>query len=373
MKPKSKLTLARPGRRNRRQFLKQLASMGIAATVFPGMTRPAAASADSKNLSVFAWAGYEYPEFYPQYLKKYGNKPDYSFYADEEEAFQKVRAGYRPDISFPCSNVMRRWRDAGLVSPLDTSRIEHWDDIYPQFLDISGVQLDGKYYLMPWDWGFSSVIYRTDLVDPKEESYSLLLDDRYAGRIAMYNSVDAIAAVSGGLAGVENPMVMNDDEIERARAVMEEIHERTLFYWSDITEIYQALATGEVVAAWAWSEALPAMQENNIPVKFIRPREGLWTYVCGLCLHTIAPEKEQAAYDFLSSMLSPESGLLLMDWYSYGHANRKSIELLDPEARAAFPIRDPEKFFSESNYYNEIPPATRKKLVAIFNEVKAGF
>lgn len=357
-------------RRSRRRFLKQLASMGVAATVLPVMPRPASAAA---NLNVFSWAGYEYPEFYPQYLEKHGAEPDFSFYADEEEAFQKVRAGYRPDISLPCSSLMRRWRDAGLVSPLDTSRIEHWDDIYPQFLSISGVQLDGEYYLMPWDWGFSSVIYRTDLVQPKEQSYSLLLDERYAGRIALYNSVDAMAAVAGGLAGVDDPMVMNDDEIARTRVVMEQLHERTLFYWSDITEIYQALATGEVVAAWAWSEALPAMREDDIPVAFIQPKEGLWTYICGLCLHNVAAEKEQAAYDFLSAMLSTESGLVLMDYYSYGHANRKSIDLLEPEARAAFPIQDPVGFFADSNYYNEIPPATRAKLVAIFNEVKAGF
>ena len=59
-------------------------------------------AADS-DLIVFDWGGYEDPGFFGAYVEKYGDSPTYSFFSDEEEAFQKVRAGFRADLGHPCS------------------------------------------------------------------------------------------------------------------------------------------------------------------------------------------------------------------------------------------------------------------------------
>ena len=46
------------------------------------------------QIIVFDWGGYEDPAFFTTYVDKYGGSPEYSFFSDEEEAFQKVRAGF---------------------------------------------------------------------------------------------------------------------------------------------------------------------------------------------------------------------------------------------------------------------------------------
>ena len=59
----------------------------------------------------FTWGGYDSPEFTQNYRDKHGGDPVYSFFADEEEAFNKMRAGFTPDLAFPCYGSIPKWAD----------------------------------------------------------------------------------------------------------------------------------------------------------------------------------------------------------------------------------------------------------------------
>ena len=85
-------------------------------------------AADSE-LIVFDWGGYEDEMFFQDYMEKYGEPPTYSFFSDEEEAFQKVRAGFRADLGHPCSQSVVKWRNAGIIVPIDTSRLKNWSKV----------------------------------------------------------------------------------------------------------------------------------------------------------------------------------------------------------------------------------------------------
>jgi spermidine/putrescine transport system substrate-binding protein len=48
---------------------------------------------------VFDYAGFEDPAFHSKYVEKHGVSPTYAFFGDEEEAFQKLRSGFRSDVT----------------------------------------------------------------------------------------------------------------------------------------------------------------------------------------------------------------------------------------------------------------------------------
>ena len=75
--------------------------------------------AEDKDLIVFDWSGYEAPEFHPAYTEKHGDEPTFTFFGDEEEAFQKIRSGFKTDLAHPCSQSVVKWREAGLLQPLE--------------------------------------------------------------------------------------------------------------------------------------------------------------------------------------------------------------------------------------------------------------
>ena len=83
--------LAGEGRLTRRQITQALAAAGIVTATMPVVTRPARA-ADS--LTVFTWSGYDVPELHQPYIDKYGASPDFSLFADNDEAVEKAKAGF---------------------------------------------------------------------------------------------------------------------------------------------------------------------------------------------------------------------------------------------------------------------------------------
>ena len=62
--------------------------------------------------------------FPPEYVEKNGDLPTFTFFGDEDEAFEKVRSGFKADLGHPCSQSVVKWREAGLLQPLDTSKIQ---------------------------------------------------------------------------------------------------------------------------------------------------------------------------------------------------------------------------------------------------------
>ena len=356
-------------RPSRRQFTAALGALGLGMVTVPLMTRPGRAASE---LSYFTWSGYEIPELHQAYIDEYGQSPEVSFFSDEEEALQKVRSGFTPDVAHPCVNTIGRWRDAGVLKPVDTARIPAWDKIFPQFQDIRGVQADGQYWMVPFDWGTTSIIYRTDLVEVEDPSWSLLIDERYKGRMAFLDSPDNVAAIAGLLVGAEDTMRMTDEELGRAPDVLRKLRDNLRFYWTDPAELEQGLASGEIVAGWGWGSSMANLRREDVPVAYMNPKEGVMTWLCGLTFIEGGEAPEEQAYDFINAMLDPESGATLIEMYGNGHANMESFERVGPERLAELGLSDPQSFLAEGNFFEEVPQETRRRIVEMWELVKAG-
>ena len=137
------------GKLSRRQAHRIMASFGICSIAVP-LHAPSATAGDS-DPDFFTWGGYDSPEFTASYREKYGGDPNYSFFADEEEAFNKMRAGYTPDLTFPTYQSVRKWNDAGFLAPVDQSRLSNWDDLLEPLKNIPGIRVDGELLFVPED------------------------------------------------------------------------------------------------------------------------------------------------------------------------------------------------------------------------------
>ncbi len=363
------LDLLAEGKLSRRDITKVLASVGIGMATMPLVRRPAAAA---EEVTYFTWAGYEVPELHPSYVEKYGSSPAITFFGEEEEALQKLLAGYTPDLSHPCTYSVSRWRDAGVLTPIDASRLSHLNDTFPELLALKGTTVGDERYFVPCEWGNSSVLYRADLVDIQEESWMLLFDERYAGKLAVYDAVDGAVIVAALALGVKDPFNMTDEELEKVRELMVKQKQYLLYYWTDQTAVEQGLASGELVAAYAWNASVVALKAQGLDVKYMNPKEGILTWVCGLVLINGGPGDEQAKYDFIDAMTSPEAGQYIIDAYGYGHSNMKSFDAVPAARLEELGISSPTALFAQGVFFEEIEPTLREKYIAMFEGVKAG-
>ncbi|MSP82413.1 MAG: extracellular solute-binding protein [Alphaproteobacteria bacterium] len=356
----------RHGRADRRTLNRALAALGL-TTAFT----PVGARAEAGQMPIYlTWSGYEIPELHPPFVAKYGRQVDYSNFADTTEAFQKIRAGYRPDLAHPCTTEMRVWTDAGILLPIDTGRLANWESLFPSLRSQNGVAFGGETYFVPTDWGNSSVIYRTDLVDA-EESWAMLFDERYAGKISPYDTYENIQAAAAVL-GID-PMNIPDDALYGPIAdLLRKQRKITRDYWSTATELDQMLASGEVVIAYAWNETYKRLKEQGVPVAYARPKEGIWGWCCGLVCVKDGEGDDQMTYDFIDAWLSPEAGKYLIEEFGYGHANKIAFEIADPAIVENLGLTDPEALMAGSVFFGSYDPVSNEKFNLLWEEIKAG-
>jgi spermidine/putrescine transport system substrate-binding protein len=353
---------------NRRDLLRQASALGLSVIGASALGRGARAE---QNLSYFTWSGYEVKELHAAFSETHGTEPDFTFFSDEEEALQKMRGGFSPDLAHPCYNTVGRFRDAGVLQPLDVDRLKNWPDVFAEFKTVQGVMADDKYWIVPFDWGTSSVIYRPDLVKPSEESWRIMVDPQHKGKISFLDAPDNVVAIAGLLTGAANPMDMNDDEMGRAEDVLRQLHANVRFYWSDQAQLEQALASGEVVAAWGWMSSVNNLKKQGIDVAYMTPKEGVMTWVCGITRSAKSAADDAKVYDFIDSMISPESGKYMIEEYGYGHSNAKSFGLASPESVAALGFTSPTDFLKTGHFFQAVDPAKRQAIVELWQKIRA--
>ncbi|TGT21689.1 extracellular solute-binding protein, partial [Mesorhizobium sp. M3A.F.Ca.ET.174.01.1.1] len=177
----------------------------------------------------------EDPLLHPAYTAKYNAEPTFSFFGDEDEAFEKMRAGFKADIAHPCSQSVVKWREAGLLRPLDTSKITGWKDLNPGIMAMKDLATtsDGKAWFMPFDWGNTSLLYRTDKVRADEaQSLKIFADPKFKSRVTIGDNVDDAYALASLVIGLKDWTKMTDAKFREASDFLRQVHKNVRFYWT---------------------------------------------------------------------------------------------------------------------------------------------
>jgi spermidine/putrescine transport system substrate-binding protein len=365
------LEAVRNGNLNRRQFGQILAGLGVVVTSTAYGSRPV--SADEEQPTFFTWATMDAPEFFPTYIAKHGVPPKFAVFGDQDEAILKVRGGFKPDVVYPQSYTIRRWHEAGLVEAIDTSKLSNWNDIFPNLRDLDGVQIDGETVWVPTDWGFSSVLVRTDLApdyaDAGSDNWDILWDQKYSGRLAALDSMaDAVGAAALHV-GV-NAYDMSDDDVAKVRAALVEQRPLLRFYSNDPTTVQQALASGEVIAANTWSDSYVSMKEQGLPVRYMRPKQGIMAWVGGLSIVKGTPHKE-LAHEVIDAYLDRKARAFGMSQYGYGSATAGGFAEVDDATLQRLDLpRDPAELLAKSIV--QVPMKNQNAIQQMFEQVKQG-
>jgi spermidine/putrescine transport system substrate-binding protein len=342
-------------------------TVGVLALAACTLALPALAG---DKLTYFTWSGYELPDFNKSYLAAHPDAVEATIFSDDDDAFTKVKAGFHPDLAHPCYDKVARWNKEGLLQPIETARIKNWDKIFPVFKNLPDIQAgDGKVWFVPWDWGNTSILYRTDLVKDPELSWNLLWDKKYSGRIATIDAVHDTPVVAALLAGV-NPFDMTPADLEKVGAKLREQRPLLRSYTTDMTSVEQSLASGELIAAMTWNASATTLRKQGVSVDFMKPKEGMLTWSCGFVLLKDAKNVD-LAYDFINSRLEAESAKELITQYGYGAASQAAFALVPKEEldRLQLPA-DPEIALKTTVFTG--PMKQNDDLAKLFEKVKAG-
>jgi putative spermidine/putrescine transport system substrate-binding protein/spermidine/putrescine transport system substrate-binding protein len=349
--------------------------MTLGALALSVASAPLTATAGGADLTVFDWSGYEDTGFFGSYMEEYNEAPSYTFFGSQEEAFTKLQSGFTADLAHPCSDAVRKWVAADLIKPLDPAKLDHWDALLPQIKEVDGIMIDGEVYMMPFEWGNTGLIYRTDKIADDAISLQLLADPAYQGKVAIpdaASSAYALAALATGNAA--DYTKMSDEQFQEASDYLRKVHPNVRFYWSDAGQMDQAMASGELEMGWAWNQSELNLIWNDTPAKMMRDVDkGIATWVCGYVHLKSSTASDDQVYDLLNALSAKESGKYIIESWGYPHGNSEAFEIADQELIATYGFDDVNQFFEGSLFFDAVDPALEARMLKEFERIKSGF
>jgi spermidine/putrescine-binding protein len=246
------------------------------------------------------------------------------------------------------------------LRPIDTSGITDWKDL--SFTDEPQVRQNGNVIMIPLSAGPYGIIYDTEEVPEGIDSYKQMFSDKYAGRIAVEGSSPvAPLAVAALTLGFDDPFNMTQDQIDQAKQFLIDNQDKIRSYPQSDADQINLFKTGEVVAQNGGRGSEGDMLDEGLPVKWIAPKEGIWSWVCGLGI-TSKAKNIDAAYKLLNYYASPEAqaisaenGFVVTNPEAMSMVPKKYKSTADPKSiEGAIPLTEPDDIEAYTRAWQEV-------------------
>jgi len=263
------------------------------------------------------------------FTAEYGVKIRYEVYESQEEAIANMRSGQVYDVVTMESRFIPLLAKDGLLAEMDYQNIQNFKNISPNFRDL--IYDPGNRYSIPYSWGTTGLVVRSDLIQSPITKWSDLWDARYAGKIAIWKGQprETIALTLKSLgysANSETPA-----ELESALQQLIALKTKLQFvedFSSDSTA--SALASGKVFIAMGYSGDFLASQDEGLPVTYVMPEEGALLWGDTFIIPANSPNKYTAEV-FLNFLLQPEISAEIVNQKYYASANEAASAFIDSQ------------------------------------------
>jgi spermidine/putrescine transport system substrate-binding protein len=261
-------------------------------------------------------------------------------FGSNDEAVTKMQNGFHADVINVCTEETGRMVNLGLIQPIDTSRIEAWDTMFPSLKEQEGVMVNGEVYMIPNVGGTSGIIFNPDEVPQGVDSYRDLFEDpALAGKVTLEDSASTVIAITALALGHDDPFDLTEDDLTEIKDYLigHKSAIRALFKGdADFLSLYR---TGEIVAGFGYHDYRAAMTREGIPVEFV-PGEGSLAWICGMSM-SANTENEDAAYAAMNHYISPRTQSFYAESYTYLVSDQRTLDELKPELVQELGLDDP--------------------------------
>lgn len=290
---------------------------------------PSGGSSDTGVINIYNWGDYIDEDLLTKFEEETGIKVVYDTFSSNEDMYIKVKQGIDSfDILVPSDYMIERLIEEDLLNEIDLSQIPNFENINENLKD---PEFDpGNKYSVPYFWGTGGIIYNTAHISEEIDSWTDLFDEKYSGKIVMYNSSrDSIAVALKALGYSMNST--NLEELEEAKNLLINQKPHVLAYQAD--EGRDTIVSGDGDIGFMYSGDALMMIELNPDLKYVLPKEGANIWFDAMVIPESAQNIE-AAHKFINFMCDPENAAVNAE-YSVGYSSPidEAIKLLPEEIR----------------------------------------
>ncbi len=323
---------------------------------------------EPQELLVLEWSGYEVEDFWTDFAEANPEVTlEWEYGATDADILAQMAAGSQADIFHFYTGYQEFYVDEGLVQEIDTSKLTNWDAVSDEYKAMG--QVDGVQYFIPWDVGYTSILYNTDQV-PEVTSWDVLFNEDYAGHISMWDDGPGAVTVSSYIHGWDETAITDEQlaQIEEEWTAQKPLN---LHYWdSEYDNLCPEVISGEIWVAYAWQGCYSTALGESAPVAYAIPEEGRnsWAGLYGISAETDSPE---LALEFLDQKLAEATCTNVVVLYYYGCPRSDVMGSIDDPFIIDVLGLDNPSILENTNFTPIVTPEQRDAWTAMWTRVKA--
>ena len=333
------------------------------------------AFAAKQQLNILVMAGYEEPQIIKGFEEKYDCKINSKLYPSSDEMMALIKSAKRGtfDVLSPDAPYVAKLVKADLIRSLDCDDYPI-NDFYDRFKHFDQHWIDNRLYAVTSRWGFYGLAYNSKTVEKADmESYAGLWNEKYTGKIAIFDWYLPNMGCIGRYLGYKDPYDITQQQLEKIRETLFSLKPHVAAISPTDGDTIQSIATQNVWISIAgrWLQVL--LKEQGHPIELSNPKEGgvSWTEALVITKHS---KRQELAKKYIQWILSPEIQAKLA-WANAFHAavpNSKAVSHLEKKQAEMLGLDDYEALsIVLRNISNRKVPANEEAWKRVWQEFKA--
>ena len=287
------------------------------------------AFAADESINVYNWGEYIDQDVLDMFYDETGIKVNYTTYDSNETMYSKIVSGAASyDVVVPSDYMISKMAQEGLLAELDFNNIPNYKYIGDEY---KGLEYDpDEKYSVSYTWGTVVIIYNTKFVDKEDvedESVNLLWNEKYAGKILMFDNPRDAFGLALKKAGYSLNS-LNENDWSEAQKLLKEQKPLVQAYVMD--QIFDKMASEEAWIAPYYAGDAYTIQQDNPDISFYLPKEGSNFFTDAMCVLKSSQNKENAE-KFINFMCRTDIALMNAEEIGYGTPQTEAYKLLDEE------------------------------------------
>ena len=329
----------------RKGWLAVLLSVCVVVTVFWG---GGAQAADKATLSIINFDGYSEEQWVKPFEEKFDCQVKITTAGTVEEHFTKVKAA--PDeyniVSIDSGRV-QLYMDAGLIQPIDVSKLKNYNKIGEYFREHPyGKTETGEKLHVPIVWGTQTITINTAVVpeeklapylseDKKTVSLDILTAQEFKGETAFFDESSNVVSIAALHLGSDTPFQFKEGDWEKVQQRLYEWKSNARTFTTGLDSEFGVLTAEDALVVLGGNDAL-----LNLRLEEAGMRDGFTQYamtegtICWIDGWVITAPTEgrslELAYEYIDYMIGDQGQNELAALVGFGIVNPAGSDGFNP-------------------------------------------
>ncbi len=286
-----------------------------------------------------------------EFEKETNIKVNYTTYETNEELYNMLKnSNVSYDVVIPSDYMISKLINEDMLLELNFDNIPNYNNLMERFKNLA---CDPEHkYTVCYSWGITAMVYDTDKVNYKPDSWEALWDKKLSGDILMFNNSRDAMAIAMQLCNI-NPSDCTKEDIDKASEKLKE--QRPLLKKYVMDQVFTEMENSQSAIAPYYAGDISVMMSNNESLDYAIPKDGSNLFYDAMCIPKCSKNKENAE-KFINFMQEPRIAAANFNYLNYATPNQKAYdEYLDDDIKNSELIFPSDEYLDKCYVFTNVP------------------